>query len=347
MPTEKPMTEQTQTMRGVVICPKFAVTGPNFELNCDVEATALRRYLLYWDKIAYAYPNGLGKPNFNALLDLGFLSEIGVLSLHDVPVSTSKIGRNEVPNPVHLSEAPTLISGGPRTPENPSGIQFLGCPADVWPELSTFAQLHVATNVAPLEGGIWTVGEFNAELSTVIFPNALEELLEATLYASLPVPTDETPLVEIAEFRDRRRGELIQLRHAIDRLRSEAMLCSDSARGVQKAKEEIELALLQIHQTLHEAGIRTFFSTLKLYLGVKDSPAITALLGALGATGVGLGATGIGLPLAVGSAVGLTVNTILTFVDRQLDKSRGLPTELSDFAYLYDIEKYWPSSGAS
>ena len=163
-----------------MICPKFAVAGPNFELNCDVEPTALRRYLLYWDKVAYAYPNGLGKPNFDHLRDLGFLSEYGVLSLHDISVGTADIGMDEVPSPIKRSEAPHLISGGPRTTENPSGVLILGSPAHVWPQLSTFAQFQVVTKVAPHDGSIWTIGECNAQLSTVILPNALGQLLEAT-----------------------------------------------------------------------------------------------------------------------------------------------------------------------
>jgi len=327
-------------MRGIVICPKFAVTGPDFELNCDVEPTALRRFLLYWDKIAYAYPNGLGKPNFDALRDLGFLSDCGVLSLHDISVSTADISMGQVPSPTKMSEAPYLISGGPRTNENPSGIKILGCPAYVWPQLSTFAQHKVVTEVAPLDGGIWTIGECNAQLSTTYFPNAVGQLLEATLYACLPIPVDETPLVDIMEFRIRRKGELLQLRRAIDGLHAEVMSQPDSQRGVLQAKEEIELALVQIHRMLHKAGIRAFFSTLKLYLGFKDSAAITTLLGVLGVSAAGL-------PLEVGVGAGLATSTILTFADRQLEASRGLPRELSDFAYLYDIEKFWPSAGTS
>jgi Family of unknown function (DUF6236) len=332
------MTETTK--RGIVICPKFASTGPDFELNCDVESTALRRFLLYWDKIAYAYPNGLGKPNFSALRDLGFLSDCGVLSLHDIPVSTADISLGEVPSPILMSQATCLMSGGPRTRENPSGIEILGCPAYVWPQLSTFAQLKVATEVAPLDGDIWTIGQCNAQLCTTYYPSAVGLLLEATLYAALPIPVDETPLVEIMEFRDRRKAELIQLRHAMDKLHDEIMSQPDSNRDLQQAKEEIELALIQIHKTLQGAGIRTFFSTLKVFLSVRESTALTTLLGILGAKDTGL-------PLGVGALAGLGVNSIITFADRQLPSSRGLPAELADFAYLYDIERFWPGACAS
>ncbi len=328
------MTEST--MRGVVICPKFAVTGRKIELSCDVEPTALRRYLLYWDKVAYAYPNGLGKPNFDALHDIRFLSEYGVLSLHDIPVGTPDIGMDEIPSPVKLSEASSLISSGQPTTENPSGMLVLGSPAHIWPQLSTFAQLQVATKVAPNDGGIWTIGEYNAQLSTVVYPNALGQFLEATLYASLPVPTDATPLDDIMEFRARRKGELLQLRRAIDRLHAVVMSQPDSERAVERAKEEIELGLNQLHRTLREARIRTFFSTIKLCIATKESTMSAALFSGL--------AAGVGLPLEVGAIAGLTVNSMLTFAIHGLDASRGLPAELSDFAYLYDIEKYWPSA---
>ena len=324
-------------IRGVVICPRFAVTGRNIELNCDIKPTELRRYLLYWDKIAYAYPNGLGKPNLDALHDLGFLSEVGVLSLYDIPVGTRDIGMEEVPTPSKLSNANHLISVGQSTTKNPSGLLILGSPAHIWPQLSTCAQLDVATNTAPDKGGIWTIGECNAQLSMAIFPGVTGQLLEATLYASLPVPTDATPLEEIMEFRTKRKEELLQLRSAIDRLRSDALSQPDSARGVQQASEAIELALIQLHRCLDETGIRTFFSTLKLYLNVTDSSVVSVLLGTLGASGAGI-------PLSIGAAAGLAVNTILTFASRQLDVTRGLPAELSDFAYVYDINRYWPNT---
>ena len=179
------MSENIKTSRGIVICPRFSASGKNIELNCDIKPEDLRRYLLYWDKIGYAFPNGLGKPNLDSLNDLRYLSEVGVLSEYDIPVSTKEIGKEEVSSPVPMAKAPYLFSSEKPTVENPSGLIILGTPANIWPELSTYAQLEAATNVAPSFGELWTVGGCNSQLSTTKWRTSVNQLIEATLFASL------------------------------------------------------------------------------------------------------------------------------------------------------------------
>ena len=154
------------------------------------------------------------------------------------------------------------------------------------------------------------------------------------------MPADTTPLDDIMEFRSKRKLELLQFRSAMDRLYENITSHSDPERAVLQAKEEIEQSLIQIHRLLRESGISTFFSTLSLYLEFRRSAPIATFLGALGSSAMSL-------PLGIGAAAGLAVSTVLTFANRQLDASRGLPPELSDFAYLYDTEKHWPSAGSS
>ena len=85
--------------RGIVTCPKIGVSGGNFLLDSGINQDDLRRYLLYWDKLAFAYPNGLGKPNLDALSDMQYLSDNNFISFHDVPVSPTELGLEGVPEP--------------------------------------------------------------------------------------------------------------------------------------------------------------------------------------------------------------------------------------------------------
>ena len=73
---------------GVVVGPNFEISGSSFNLDCMLDAKEVRRYLLYWDSMVYAFPNKLGEPNLGAMPDLTYLHDLGILSLKNIPVTT-------------------------------------------------------------------------------------------------------------------------------------------------------------------------------------------------------------------------------------------------------------------
>jgi hypothetical protein len=214
---------------------------------------------------------------------------------------------------------------------------LLGLPVSVWPDINYFAPLRTASVLQDGGTGLWTVAQTR---STYIFPTGNAErthLFEATLYAGLPVPTVETPLDEILTFREARYAELLRLRHAIDRLQLAVTEAEDTRRALEFARNDLALSIEDLHKALGASAIRTFFSTLRLYLNLPEAKIATTLLTAFGAER-------FGLPLEVAAGVGLGANVALTFATRVLDRPVALPLELKDFIYLYDVHKYWATA---
>lgn len=321
---------------GVVVCPQMVAEGNNISLDCSLDAKELRRHLLYWDKMVYAYANELGKPNFDSLHDLRYLHDIGILSLEDVKVATKDIGKPEVTNPIEMKLATALFEMGKPTSDNPSGVTILGTPASIWPELNHFAQIKAASQLQTKGNATWTIAQASNSLELPFGDQSKATLLEANLYAGLPVPDEDTPLDEILEFKEKRKAELLKFRHAIDVLYSKMLNSPDQARELRKASEEIELAIIDLNKSLKDRNIKTFFTSLNLYLNVKDSKIFSTLLSIYGASS-------LGFPLEIGETIGLGINTILTFATRCIDKPVSVPKELKDFMYLYEVQKYWPN----
>ena len=164
----------------------------------------MRRHLLYWDEMAYAYANGMGKPNFDSLHDLGYLYDLGILSLQDVSVTTDEIGEPDLPNPIEMKSANVLISFDNPTPNNPSGGTLLGTPFSLWPEINHFVQIKAASELQAKGTDTWTISQSSSNLDLPFGNNPSAKLFEANLYAGLPVPDEDTPLNEILEFKEKR-----------------------------------------------------------------------------------------------------------------------------------------------
>lgn len=324
------------TTRGVVICPTYQIDGRNVSLNCNVPAQDLRRYLLYWDRIAYAFPNGFGAPNLDALQDLRFLEQEGLLSLHDTKVTTEDIGVTELLTPPHISAASgALFSNEEPTLTNPSGLLILDAPASLWRDLNYFAPQLAAFHLQRVDGSVWSVAQTGAAFEFVAGGQGNAPIIEASLIGALPVPSAEIPLDEILQFRAMRQPEILRFRMAIDDLRDKALCAEDIHRGLAKSKDELACAIHDLHRALSAGKIRTFFSTLKLYMDISDNKMVTTLLAAMGAQG-------LGFPMEIGGAIGLGVNTILTFATQTVNRPSSLPVELQDFMYLYDVKRHWP-----
>jgi len=336
-----PHTSTTATTRGVVVCPSITISDRNVALNAGLSSQDLRRYLLYWDRIAYAYPNGFGKPNLDALQDLAYLEQEGLLSLHDTHVTTLDIGTPEVPSPQHLSEASdALFTNQEPTEQNPTGLVVLGTPMSAWRDMIYFAPHRAAQELERGHNSLWSVAQTSSDYVFAGGAPRNAAVLEAVLLGALPVPCEDVPLDDILEFRLARQSELLRLRHAIDQLRDRALRAEDTHRAFATSRDELAIALHELRRALAAQHTRVFFSTLKLYLDLSDNKLATTLIAAIGASG-------LGFPLEMGAAVGLGVSTALTFAARLVNRPPPLPGELRDFLYLYDVHRHWPSHDRS
>lgn len=317
---------------GVVVSPNFEINGSEFKLNCALDDVDIRRYLLYWDRMTYAFPNGLGKPNLDTLLDLKYLHDIDVLTLEDIPVTVEEVGKQNI----QKIDVNALISIVKPTPENPSGILVLGFPASIWDDFSHVAQIKVAELNHATGIGTWTIGQCNQQLSLPYGNTKQANLFEAKIYAGLPVPSANTPLNEILEFKERRSEELIRFRHVLDQLYISILKSPDQDRELRIASEKIDLAVSDLYKCLNESNIKIFFDTLSLYINISDSKLFSTLIGLVGAQATGF-------PLTLGAAAGLSVNTMLTFTTRCINKPTMIPNDIKDFMYVYEVSEHWPN----
>ena len=325
------------TMRGVVVCPTYRFEGRSLSLDCDVPAQDIRRYLLYWDRIAYAFPNGFGAPNLDALHDLRFLEQENLLSLHDTVVTTQDIGLVGIPTPPHISSATgALFSNEEPTPSNSTGFLILGAPASIWHDLNYFAPQLAAIHLQQVDGAVWSVAQTGSVFKFAVGAQRNASIIEASLIGALPVPSEDVPLDEILQFRMARQPELLRLRMAIDDLRDRALRSEELYRGLAKSKDELASAIHDLHRALSAGKVRTYFSTLKLYMDLSDNKMATTLIGAVGAQG-------LGFPMEIGAVIGLGINTVMTFAVRTVNSPPPLPAELRDFMYLYHMDRYWPA----
>jgi len=320
---------------GVVVCPNVKIEGSSFNFDCGLDAAETRRHLLYWDSLVYAYANDMGLPNFNQLDDLRYLKESGILVAKNVKVTTEEIGCPHINSPVEMAKASCLISFEPPSEDNPSGQVLLESPVSIWPDLTRFSQFKLANELNVSGKGTWAVSQSSGEFTFPLNNMDTGKLAEASLYGTLPVPGEGTPLEEILEFKNRRKDELLRFRSIMDEFYMVIIKSPDQYRAIRQCTDKLDQSLIDLNRCLTESGIETFFTTLKLYLNVNDSKFLSTLLGMAGANGAGF-------PMELGAAAGLGINTLLTFGDRYFNKSKIIESDVDDFMYLYEVEKHWP-----
>lgn len=153
--------------------------------------------------------------------------------------------------------------------------------------------------------------------------------LEIELYNSLPVPTPDTDVEAIIDFRESRRDELHRLRHAIDTLYLEIINSRDIPRSKSHAIEEIDQSLRDLTVVMKDRGWRRLFSTIKVKLDLSNLISRAALGGVVGHT--------INLP-AVGALIGAATSVIKFSIDLSALKPASIPENLRDYQYLYQVK---------
>lgn len=127
--------------------------------------------------------------------------------------------------------------------------------------------------------------------------------IDLELYGMLPVPTADTPLADILEFKQHRQDELQAFRCYMDDIYLKIIGAADIPRSKNTELCRLQTALVDLDKTLKEGKIFTFAGNIRNIFHTDFS----------GVVGTGLGAAGlsafIGLPpLTLGlSAAGLLV----------------------------------------
>jgi hypothetical protein len=158
--------------------------------------------------------------------------------------------------------------------------------------------------------------------------------MEVSLYNALPIPSRDTPVQRLIDFKSRREPELLRFRSALDNLREMIVNSDDPLRALIVAEESIGLALADLHRLLDESRIQRIVASMKVLIdmGELNLKKPLPLIG-------GLAATVVGLPAALGALAGFGISGGVSIADRLVNQPDPVPSGLTNFAYLYHLAK--------
>jgi hypothetical protein len=121
------------------------------------------------------------------------------------------------------------------------------------------------------------------------------------LHEAIPVPDQDVALQEVLEFKERRRAELLALRHHLEKIYLDVIRSPDRALAGAVALEEVDRAICDVLKVSRETGMKLKLSGFDASLQLFDVN--QAILGAAAGWESGLGITGAVLGGVVGGVI--------------------------------------------
>jgi hypothetical protein len=175
------------------------------------------------------------------------------------------------------------------------------------------------------EPSCWTI----AQLTDIPFytQQSIGIGVEVELYDMLPVPSINTPLADILEFKEKRRDELTAFRCHMDEINEKILSSKDVPRARNTQMARVELAIIDIDKTLKESGVKRVTTHLKNVINTDFS----------GIIGAGLGSAGVSSFIGMAPLIaGVTGASLVFGVKSLIMPSNQCPTNLS---YINSIRK--------
>ncbi|MFK8328488.1 DUF6236 family protein [Pseudomonas sp. BJa5] len=219
---------------------------------------------------------------------------------------------------IGVMQTPTLpLSGG-------------GAVEDVMTAAHEYA-LTYFENQAP---GIWSAGEgINSFVNNNTAPPKSHSGTGLSLYNALPVPSADVPLVEILDFKDRRRAELLIFRAHLDAMAKEISSAGDSVDSLGIALKDLDAACSDLIKVTREwqfpVKLANVKASMNFNLATSASAAVTAWKNAdsfnLDNTEKAIAA------VAAGVASNFKINADVSF--------QKIKRPASPFKYLYQVTR--------
>lgn len=155
------------------------------------------------------------------------------------------------------------------------------------------------------EPGVWSVATGEKSVSF------LDEQLQAgrgilvRLHRALPVPDKDVPLQDLLEFRDKRRPELLALRHHLEAIYNRVINSADLELSLRSEFEALELGISDFIKSARGLGFSWRLADLSANLNVEAAigAAITAQRANLSYIETLLSMTGASISVGVGAAL--------------------------------------------
>lgn len=186
----------------------------------------------------------------------------------------------------------------------------------------------------------WVIHQFGDECVLPAEYSLQKNTIRVDLASALPVPSPDTPVEEILEFKTKRKDELRELHEELDRLYEEVLLAPDQDLASRKAVADLARLLDNLDKLTRERfeQTRRFDLSVELNLSGKD-----IFVGASAGALIDFYAIGLTVPLA--TIVGALASTIR--ITSKWTKSFEPAKENSKLAYLTSAKKVGLVNGAS
>jgi hypothetical protein len=203
-------------MRGVIASASVITTsGDTAHFGNPLTAEQVRYYTLYWDRIIIPANNLI----YQVIPDEEILIETGVI------------------------ERPTITLG---LRESYYGSAQIG-------QACLEAQAQAARRLIQNDRNTdWVLHQFGNDLIVPVSEQEERNSLRFELISQLPVPKKDVPIVEIFEFKARRRDELDNLHAHLDQLYLDILQSSDKEFATSKAKLALEKSVQDLNTVASE-----------------------------------------------------------------------------------------------
>lgn len=140
-------------------------------------------------------------------------------------------------------------------------------------------QIQAYQELERSEPGVWALaqGENSLLLKDGLADEGKGSLVE--LHRAIPVPKQDVPLAEILEFRQRRRDELMLLRHYLESFVSEIEGAADKPLALQKRVAELDQACANLLTVGKEWQFPVYLSNLKASFSLSPMKFLPAVAG--------------------------------------------------------------------
>lgn len=300
--------------RGVVLSPKFTrlPTG-DVLFKSAVDEKELRKYLTYWDKIDVPKSSFIEFDchQFRLLEDSGHITR-------------TPYGDKRYPIGYRISNSHQVYMGGISSGEiddctnitisRDCGNQILRAHEDVFLLRSG------------LEPGQWSKAQVSQDIIAIDIED--KAAIEIELYNLLPVPSVDTPLYEILEFKNSHQAELQAFRCYLDEIYQDIIGAADIHRSRTTNMTRLESTIRDLEITMRESKIKIVSDSLRSVLSGLD--------GVVG-TGLAIGATAASASFGMSPLVAGISGAGIIMATKILPQSKR--TIKNDLTYLKSIRK--------
>jgi hypothetical protein len=322
----------------------------------------IKNSLLYWDKISYISTpevhDSLGiNFNFNIYNKKDYVEELRMLQQEDIlknyllltQTEINYVKKNGLNVPSFMGKV-SIVAYEPRFIEGEiEGIGMLreGDITEVGNGVQVGKRMRVKelyTNILMMQAVLtqelnkrkdefWSIGQTGNDFEMPLIQGVSKEiqLLELNFHNLLPFPASDTPIEKILKFKEKYRDELLTLQLALSKLNSKIENSQNNFRIIKDCKDEITIALNDLHRTLDESKIQKVFGVVKTLLDIKQigsAPIIAGVVAHLA-----------DVPIFIGALTGYAVSGVISLLSKKDKKIEKLDSRIRDFVYLYYAKK--------